>query len=359
MQEAKKPTIATSGMGLNIVSRVGTRIYETVPGNQIVSLDVRDLSYTIKDNHLVFTFVMENRGNIILTPTGNFQIKDGSGKVFETIPLGNLGAVFPGKPTTITVTSKKDAPSFGQYIATVTVNYSSLKSITKSLTFFLFFHDWSVILPVLLLLLLIILFIIIKKYLSRKHKFQQIAQPEISTNKPQSASFAAKNISGENVDQVFIAHHIKLLGVAVLISVLVLSSLFAFILKDFVFSPIMPHAQGSSTQSTVPSNAPLSKQNTVPTETSIPINKADMKVIILNASGKAGVAKALGQKLSKDGFSVAKIANAEGTSTQTVIQYPIGKNEETDLLMEELKNEYASVTKEASDSAVFTIIIGK
>src|SRR5260221_7748242 len=50
VQEAKAVAATNQGIGLNIVSRIGTRIYETIPGAKVIKLDVRDISYKIVDN---------------------------------------------------------------------------------------------------------------------------------------------------------------------------------------------------------------------------------------------------------------------------------------------------------------------
>lgn len=360
VQEITKPSTEVEGMGLNIVSRVGTRIYETVPGAKIVSLDLRDLQYKIVDKNLEFSFILENKGNVILTPTGNLEVKGTSGKSIEVISLGNLGSVFPGKPTRLTVKSNKQAPWFGQYTATITLNYSPTKALSKSLTFFIYIRDWTLALPVPIILLLLVFFIIAKKIFIHAHGLKQLKQTIITPIQPSPAMTrsiqpqpAIATVPIQNVDQLFIAHHIKLLVVLISIGILLLSSLFAFVLQYFVLS------RTSVDASQIPIQRLQPTPTEAPTPTNIPFDKSEIEVAVLNGSGKTGEAKSVANKLVKDGFTVIKIDNAPQNEDQTIIQYPEGKLREANALMDALISDYSNIKRqEASGSSQFTIILG-
>lgn len=369
VQEAKTASQGSEGIGLNIISRVGTRIYETVPGQQVVSLDLRGLAYKIGSNHLVFTFTLENKGNIILTPTGSVEVKEISGKVIDKISLGNLGSVLPGKPTNITAKSNSEAPLFGQYTATVTINYSPIKAIAKSISFFIYVKDWRLMLPVPIVIALMMFVFLIRKIFFHGFKLKEIASDGhrhrilqaksdghvSSDGSPMKTALATAGIPEENIDGLFVAKHIKLLVVFVSISIIILSSLFAFILQYFVLSRVA--VQGAKT--TVPLEKPAPTTSTPPpTPTDVPVKKSDMKIDILNGSGRAGGAKTVAETLAKDGFTVEKTGNALEDVAQTIIQYPKGGEDGAAQLINELKPAYTDIQQEeASDSAFYTVTL--
>lgn len=366
VQQAIQNNNITQGIGLNIVSRVGTRIYETVPGNRIVSLDLQNLNYKIENDHLVFTFTLTNNGNVILTPTGTLEIKDSSGKSLDKFPLYNLGSIFPGKPITVTERSTIPAPWFGKFSATVTVKYSSTKEIVKTLTFFIFAKDWRVATPIIAigLFALLYLFVLRPFYLKKKFRFSDRhsskkvfapsvkAQPKISLG----ATPAYAPAIAESVDAIFISRHIKLLVLIATTIIVILSGLFAFALQDFVLANI--HQNGASVS---PSTAPA-QQQLLPTEkpipTSIPVDKSTMKINVLNGSGVVGAAGTVKNTLTKDGFIVSSIGNAD-TVSQTEIQYPADQKAGADLLKQELQANYTNIVEVATNSSSFTITLGE
>ncbi len=380
IQEAKPPNAVSTGIGLNIVSRVGTRIYETVPGEKVVKLDVSNFTYKIVDNHLVFTFVMENSGNVILTPNGKLDISDGSGKIIDTISLGNLGSVFPKKPTTLTAKSNMQAPWFGKYSATVTINYSNTGAIAKTLSFFIYIKGWTEALPIPIILFVVLLLFGVRKIISHRHRLRNVMQKEtiiepeiqppkaveeVHTNEKQLRTKgkhilvepAVLPMPVESLDELFVARHLKMIGLLISISVIILSSLFAFVLQYFVLSknPTNVQAQNQAASPAIVSPEPTPTQ----TPTSAPMNKSDIHVSVLNGSGIPGAAKKIADKLTHDGFDVINSGNAPEDATQTIIQYPTDKIDGANQLMVELAPEYTNVTQEVVESSAFTIILGK
>lgn len=358
IQEAQPKSSKTKGIGVNIVSRVGTRVYETVPGAKVLNLEIKDLVYTMKDDHLVFTYTLVNKGNVILTPIGDLVIKDGSGKQVDKINLGTLGSVFPGKPTQITSTSNIAIPWFGQYNATVTLSYSPLKSIQKSIDFFIYLKDWREVLPVIGLLLLILLFNLRKIFRHGKRiKVARSAQGQpipVPAGAPARAAYAAA--APADVDQAFIGKHIRLIVGLVCISILVLSILFAFVLQTVV-APRSP-AQAKSTSEIPSPTQATAEAKTSPT--SAPVDKSSVKVAVYNGTATAGAAKAVADALTKAGFSIIKTDNSDTLLNKTLIEYPAGKAAEAAALGDALPAAYSDYKQqEASDSATFTITLGQ
>lgn len=61
---------------LYVVTRLGVRVYATVPGIQHPRLNVESLSHMIDGESALLNAVLKNTGNTILTPTGTITTKD-------------------------------------------------------------------------------------------------------------------------------------------------------------------------------------------------------------------------------------------------------------------------------------------
>lgn len=378
VQEAARPTTSNKGLGLNIVSRVGTRIYETVPGDKVIKLDLTDFTYKIIDTRLVFTFNLANQGNVILNPTGDLEVKDYTGKTIDKITLGNLGSVFPGKPTAITVKSTKTAPLFGQYTAVATVDYSPIESVSKSLTFFIYVNDWryALLIPFAILALLIFFRVrkIIPSWFRNRRRFTDTV-----ISAPQPAPAIAKSVEKKHqkqplilaeeqtipesyIDSLFVTHHLKLLVILNAIVIVVLSILFGFILQSSVITKMTSAANNNNSSLPVPtvSSQPTSLPSpTLAPTAAQPVSKSDMQIQILNGGGVIGAAKALADKLTAAGFNITQIGNAATESAQTIIEYPTPMSSGANLLINALEPDYSNVIEQATDSSYFVIIIGR
>ncbi len=161
--------------------------------------------------------------------------------------------------------------------------------------------------------------------------------------------------AGANIDELFIARHIKFLVIFVSVSIIILSCLFAFILQYFVLSNTTVHASANLPKE-IATPTPLA----TPTPTNIPVDKAEIKIIVLNGTDTKGAAKAVAQKLTTEGFSVIKSDNAPQNVQQTIITYPEGKKDGADALEYALQSDYPNIIeKVASDSSTFTLTLGQ
>lgn len=386
VQEVENMKEAASGIGLNIVSRVGTRIYQTVPGDKVFKMEIRDLTYKVVEEKLEYSFILENLGNVILTPTGRVELKDASGKIVETIYLNNLGSVFPGKPTQNTAKSTQTRPMFGEFSATVIVNYTPTKDISKSISFFLFIQNWEYIIPAGLILFLIILFLVIRKKLARHGRrigarliptqpayhpapLRSAYRPlETHHESAPAINPALSPAAAVNVDQMFLMKHLKLIVFLIPTSVIVFSCIFAFVLYLFAMSTtgrfvgqnmMIAPATTESKQDIDPSPIPLAPTETpLPSPTGYEIDKSDVQIEVLNGSGIPGAAQIVADKLEGEGFNVVKIDNAFEDTLQTLVKYPAGKVDEAKALKELLKPEYSEIVlEEVKGTNVFTIVL--
>ncbi len=110
------------GKGIDVVTRVGVRIYQTVPGDLVRLLELTDLSWKMVDDQVSLLFSLENKGNVHLDVIGKIEFINAftSKKVVEA--EADLRTVLPGKPTQVPYRWEK-APLLGSYIARVTIDY--------------------------------------------------------------------------------------------------------------------------------------------------------------------------------------------------------------------------------------------
>lgn len=158
--------IKNKKVNINIISRVGVRIYETVPGPEQLNMEISGLNYSIVDNYLNFTFNLKNKGTISVSPTGTLQIKDMFGRIINTTPLEKLLDITnPGQSITINVPTNMLSPLFGWNTADVAVYYSPTKAAVANL---IFIPNPSITYATIFVILLLIALLVIKKY--RAHK---------------------------------------------------------------------------------------------------------------------------------------------------------------------------------------------
>lgn len=164
-QTTKPKKINNKGMNIDVISRIGVRIYETVPGVEQLNMEVRDLGYSVVDNYLTINFTMENKGTVHISPKGTLEIKDMFGRVIDTVALDNLlETTIPGKPVSVIVPTKILSPILGWNTASVAIYYSPTKAVVASLTFMP--NIWTAYIVILVVLIVVLL--LSKKYLVHK-----------------------------------------------------------------------------------------------------------------------------------------------------------------------------------------------
>lgn len=173
-QETTSQKIDYKGMGINLISRIGVRIYETVPGNEQLSVVVNNLHYTVVNNYLTFTFTAENKGTVHIAPTGVLEIKDIIGRQVGRVTLDPmLDTLVPGKPVTITIPTQILSPILGFDTANVVLYYSPTLAASQSIM--VLPTIWTMF-GVILIILLIIAYIVFKKYSKQGKGKEHIAK---------------------------------------------------------------------------------------------------------------------------------------------------------------------------------------
>ncbi|MDP2930290.1 MAG: DUF916 domain-containing protein [bacterium] len=120
--------------GIKVVTRIGARVYLTVPGEIITVLEFPEFSWEMKDNKFYFLLTLVNKGNVRIEPQGEITVKNLLGaKIGElTIPTR---VVFPKGEIVIPVEWEK-LPfwvKYGGFAAEAKVTYGPGLALTKEL----------------------------------------------------------------------------------------------------------------------------------------------------------------------------------------------------------------------------------
>lgn len=159
--------LVRNGVGINVITRYGVRIYETVPGSNQLNMSVKHFTYQVANNAIVVTFALENNGTVLVSPTGSLVLKNIVGQTITTIPLNNyLHEVMPGKPETISVHTGVNPP-FVLDTAKVAIYYSPTKVAVASLVVMPFNRVLDLAILTILLLIFLATTLIYKKYLKK------------------------------------------------------------------------------------------------------------------------------------------------------------------------------------------------
>ncbi len=126
-----------AGTGVRIITCVGVRIYETVPGEVKKSFDLTRFDWRfepsgknswIKDlldinKRTIFFVGMKNEGNVRISPKITVDIKDIFGRTVAHLPDQDIGIIFPGDEIKEGTVIWENMPIFGRYKVTMTANF--------------------------------------------------------------------------------------------------------------------------------------------------------------------------------------------------------------------------------------------
>lgn len=159
---------AEIGAGVKIVTRVGARVYLTVPGEIVRKMEFTDFSWEMNNDKFYFLLTLENKGNVRIEPKGEIIIKNILGRKEEIkIPTR---VVFPKDKIVLPV--EWERPSVGRFIVLATAIYSS-EILTREITFWIL-HSQGILLGIGLsigiILILLVRFLIIRKNKKKNEK---------------------------------------------------------------------------------------------------------------------------------------------------------------------------------------------
>lgn len=125
----KKGAEVKAGTTVQIVNRLGARIYITIPGKKISKLEIDSFDNTMEDDKIVFQLSLINKGNTRIAPKGEIEIKNESGELVDKIDLTQR-EIFP--KNTIVLPIKWEKTVKGNFTVVATVTYDNQK-LTKEL----------------------------------------------------------------------------------------------------------------------------------------------------------------------------------------------------------------------------------
>lgn len=151
-------TEQVNGGTVHIISRVGIRVYETVPGQATEVLRITNFSRSEAANGRdVFMVTLSNTGNTNLTPSGMLTVKNVFDKTVEDDRINVLGMIAPSRSATYEVSTHyaKDWPE--RFSTTVAINYGQGKYTTSSLHYFVYsWYDLGLPIGAILVIILVV-----------------------------------------------------------------------------------------------------------------------------------------------------------------------------------------------------------
>lgn len=113
----------TCGANVTVKTRIGSRIYLTIPGNLNEKMNWSGFNYgQTPGGQPYFEFTIENTGNVAHEPKATIEIYDGNGKLFDKFEAP-LGECLPGTTIDKQIFWNKKIPIFGNFTAKATVDF--------------------------------------------------------------------------------------------------------------------------------------------------------------------------------------------------------------------------------------------
>ena len=131
--QAKKPSEQVEGTGLRIATRVGARMYITIPGEIVKELEFKEFNHKIEEGTVTFYSVLANKGNARIRTKGEIEIINILGKVVTNLSIPER-EVFPQKTITIPI-EWNEASLLGKFTARASVIYGGNQVLSRELTF--------------------------------------------------------------------------------------------------------------------------------------------------------------------------------------------------------------------------------
>ncbi len=128
----KEPSSDEQGAGLRITTRVGARIYLTVPGTIIKELEFNQFNIEQEERQVSFSLTLINLGNVRIRSKGEIEIINSQGELVAVLSIPER-EVFPYKTITIPIEWEPEEAINGQLTARASVVYDDDKLLQKEL----------------------------------------------------------------------------------------------------------------------------------------------------------------------------------------------------------------------------------
>lgn len=132
--QSEGPLGELTGSGLRIATRVGVRMYITVPGDIVRELVFSEFREETQNRIVTFYPAFSNRGNVRIRLKGTIEVTDISGVEMDVVAIPER-EVFPGKEIIIPVEWNPAEMLRGKFIARAVVRYDNNQSLTRELNF--------------------------------------------------------------------------------------------------------------------------------------------------------------------------------------------------------------------------------
>lgn len=186
-------SLPRGGGQIGVVTRVAARMYLTVPGDIIRSLEVEDIHHFFSGGLLYFGMTLHNKGNVQLTPEVDISLSSLFGHI-GIQEKSQVGLVLRGGTIESKIPWQKKTLFFGRYVAKFRIHYGEKdfegnyvvdEYIDAKYVFWVIPWLWILILLAILILLLFIRnlwkWLIIQKRLNEKTKKHKIKKGETLT----------------------------------------------------------------------------------------------------------------------------------------------------------------------------------
>ncbi|MCD6471424.1 DUF916 domain-containing protein [bacterium] len=157
-------------IGVNVVTRVGVRVYTTVKGEIHRLLQINKFFQKTKNKKRYFVLELKNNGNVRLSPEGVIVIKNLFQRISARLPIEKRGEIFPKKIITKEI-FWANPPLIGRFVAQAILNYDGQQA--KSLPLVIWIVPWWAIL-ILVLIILLIIISIIRRIKRKKNRSYQV-----------------------------------------------------------------------------------------------------------------------------------------------------------------------------------------
>ncbi|MBU1083095.1 LysM peptidoglycan-binding domain-containing protein [Patescibacteria group bacterium] len=191
-KEAKSVADSKGGQ-LKIITRVGARMYLTVPGDIIRKLEVKDLNHSYQQGVLYFGMTLINKGNVQLTPEVDITLKGLFGSL-GTQSRSQVGLILRGTSIRARIPWQSKPPFFGRYTADFRIHYGDkdfkgeyVKDEYIDVRYVFWVIPWILLLWILLIIFILFFlrnlwkWLIIQKRLNEKTKKHKVKQGETLT----------------------------------------------------------------------------------------------------------------------------------------------------------------------------------
>lgn len=133
--QSRESQNAVAGSGLQITTRVGARMYITIPGDIVRELAFTEFIWESGNDKTIFYLTLVNNGNVRILPRGEIEITNIFGKLVAIIKIPGR-EVFPGDTITIPVVWEPTS-LLGRFTAKTYVTYDQGQTPTREVTFWI------------------------------------------------------------------------------------------------------------------------------------------------------------------------------------------------------------------------------